>query len=60
MCPHPNDLYDMAIFQYLIHETMLNIDSTGVGSGQITNEFLVTRRSLEGILFEDLKEFLRL
>lgn len=60
MCPHPNDLDDPLVFEHLINKTMLDINSARVCSSEITNKFLVPRGNLEGVVFEDSEEFLRL
>jgi hypothetical protein len=36
MCPHTNYFYYLDIIQYLVNKAMLQIDSSGKGSGQIT------------------------
>ncbi len=59
VCPHPYDLHNVAVFEHLINETMLDIDPPGICSSQITDEFFVPWRSLERVLFEDRKQFLR-
>lgn len=57
MRPHSNDLDNAAIFENLVDETMLNINASRVSSGQITNKLLISRCSLEGVHFENFKEF---
>lgn len=57
MSPQPDDLHNPAVFENLIHQTVLNVYSARIGSNQITNEFLVPGRTLKGVLFENLKQF---
>jgi len=56
MGPQPDHFYDLIFFQDLIDETKLDVDPPGKGTGQISDEFFEGRRSLEGILFEDLQQ----
>ena len=60
MCPHPNDFHNAPFFEDLINQAMMNADATRIRSGQITNELLVSRRSLERIEFKDFEQFLGL
>jgi len=57
MRPHPNDFHDVAVFENLVHETMLNGDAARIRSAQITDKLFVAWRSLEGVLFKNLEEF---
>jgi hypothetical protein len=49
MGPHSDDLDGLDVIQDLIDEAMLNVDSSGAGSGEITDRFLKGRRDLIGI-----------
>jgi hypothetical protein len=50
MGPHPDDLYGLNIFKDLINEAVLNIYAAGISAREISNEFLIRRGALEGIL----------
>ena len=39
MGPHPQDLHHALLREHLIHETVLDVNSSGVGSGQIADGF---------------------
>jgi hypothetical protein len=56
MGPHPNDLYGFNIFQDLIDEAMLNIYAAAISAREVSNEFLIRREALEGVLGKDTKE----
>ena len=57
VCPHPKDFHNVTFFEDLINEAMLNVDAARIRSGQITNELLVSRRSLERVEFKDFEQF---
>ena len=57
VCPHPNDLDDLLFFENLINQPMLDIDLARVGTFEIAEQFLVTGRTLIGILLQESKEF---
>lgn len=56
VCPHPNDLDDLLLFENLVDQPMLDIDPSREGAFEITKQFLVSRRSLIGVLLQDRKE----
>src|SRR5205807_8942051 len=56
MRPHPDDLDDSLVPQDLIHKTMLKVDPARISSGQIAEQFLVRRRTPEGIFSKDFEE----
>ena len=58
MCPHPYDLNNLFFLQHLIDQSVLNIDSTGIGSGEIANEYFIGWGFLKGIFTKDFDEFL--
>ncbi len=45
----------MFFIQDLIHEAMMDVDTSGEGPRQITDQLLERRRSLIGIPTQDLK-----
>src|SRR5205823_128858 len=54
--PHPNDL-DCALGTVdLINQTMLNVDAAGIRAREISDEFLVRRRTLRRIFRDDIKK----
>jgi len=53
MCPHPNNLDRLQVFQDLIYESVLDVDASGACSGQITDKSFVGRRILIRIQFQD-------
>jgi len=55
MRPHPDDLYGLFIFQYLIHETVLNIYSAGICTTQITHQFFEGRKGLKRVFFNNIQ-----
>ena len=57
MSPETDD-FDYTLFLIdLIHDTMLYIQSSWIGSEKITDKFLVRRRILEWIFLQNLKQF---
>jgi hypothetical protein len=58
MGPHPNDLHGLDVVKNLVHESMLNTDPTGTGSGQVADEFLIGWRGLIWIVGEEIKKLL--
>lgn len=56
MAPHPQYLNRTLLFQDFIHQAMLNIDSPGEGSPQISNQFLTWRGYLVRVFFYDVKK----
>src|SRR5438552_9405407 len=56
MGPHPDDL-DCALGTIdLINQTMLNVDAAGIRAREISDEFLVRRRTLKRIFRDDVKK----
>jgi len=53
MGPHPNDLDSPDPLEDLIHEPVLDVDSTGTGARQIAHQSLERRRRLVGIPRQD-------
>jgi hypothetical protein len=53
MGPHPDNLYRSDIFKNLINEPLLNIYSARISAQEISHEFLIRRRALEGVLRKD-------
>eukprot|EP00825_Cyclidium_porcatum_P033319 TRINITY_DN35369_c0_g1_i1.p1 TRINITY_DN35369_c0_g1~~TRINITY_DN35369_c0_g1_i1.p1 ORF type:complete len:192 (-),score=5.68 TRINITY_DN35369_c0_g1_i1:553-1128(-) len=60
VCPHPNNFDGLYVVQHLIHKSVLDIHSSGIGTGQIANQFLKGRRTLERVLRQDHEESLGL
>ena len=62
MTPHTQHFYSLLGFQHLIDEAMLNIDATGIGAGQITDQFFNKWGKgwwiLIGVLAKDCEQFL--
>ena len=50
MGPHPKDFDDPLRFEDLVDKSMLDVNSSGVSAGQVTNQLFVGWRILEGIL----------
>ena len=55
MSPHSNDLDSSYLFQDLVDETVLDIDSTRIGSGKVPDEPFKGWRGLKRILGQDFK-----
>ncbi len=55
MCPQPQYLNDSLSLEHLIHKSVLNIDSSGIGASKIANELLVGRRVLERISRQNIQ-----
>ena len=60
MGPHPNDLHGLDVVENLVHESMLNIDSTGTGPCKLADELLIGRRGLVWIAGQEFEKLLRL
>jgi len=58
MAPQAQDFYDLFCFQNLIDEAMLDVDTSGIGPGQIANQLLVGWGILVGVLAENFQQFL--
>jgi hypothetical protein len=57
MSPHADYFNGFDLPQNLVYQTMLDIDSTGISSGQVTYQFLKRRRMFEWIYFNNFQEF---
>ncbi len=53
MRPHPDDFNGALFLEDLINQPMLDADASGIGAAKISNQFLVRRRILKGILLEN-------
>ena len=49
MRPHANDFYDSLFLQYLIDQSVLNIDAAGIGAGKVAHQFFKPGRSVERV-----------
>lgn len=58
--PHAEHAHDPLFGENFVHETIVNVDSPRVGTGQIAYEFLERRRIAQGIDFENVKQLLGL
>jgi hypothetical protein len=56
MGPHADDLDQLFFFQHLIDQAMLNINSTGICTGQISYQLMVRWRAFEGVLLENIQK----
>ena len=57
--PQPDDVNCVFRFIDLIHELMLDVDATGISTGQISDQLFEWRRSLKWILRHDVQKALR-
>jgi hypothetical protein len=46
MGPHPKHFHDAFLFENLVNDTMLDVDSPGKGAGEIADEFFEWGRVL--------------
>lgn len=60
MGPQTDDLDGLDVVQHLVHKSVLDSDPAREGAGEVSNESLVRRGILIGILFEDFKKALGL
>jgi hypothetical protein len=58
--PHPEDLHRSRLWQDLIDEPVLDVDSSRVSTREIADELLEPRRLLPGIRSKDFEEFVGL
>lgn len=58
--PHPEHLHCVLFGEHLVHQPMLDVDATGIGAGQVTNELLEGRRVAERVLAEYVEQRLGL
>jgi hypothetical protein len=54
--PHPDNLYGLHVFYYLINKAMLNVDSPGIGAGEIPYELFKGRRVLIRVFRKDIEQ----
>ena len=57
MSPHANDFDGVVFFNNLIDKSVLNINTPGICSMQITDEFFIGWRSFKGIAFKNFEKF---
>ena len=55
MCQQLQHLNDSLSLEHLIHKSVLNIDSSGIGASKIADELLVERRLLEKIIRQNIQ-----
>ena len=55
--PHPEDLHRPRLWQDLIHEPVLDVDSSREGAREVAHELLESRRLLPRIRSKDFEEF---
>ena len=55
MCPHPDNFNGFGVFEDLIDEPVLNVNPTGISSLKISDQLLIGRRVLKGIMLKDGK-----
>jgi hypothetical protein len=55
MGPHPDHFNDMILFQYLIDESMLDVDPAGIGAFEVADQFFKERWILKWIFLEDIQ-----
>lgn len=60
MSPQPQNLHHLLSLEHLIHQSVLNIDSSGIGTSKIADELLVRGRILEWIIDQNIQKQLRL
>lgn len=58
--PHTDDFDGALGVIDLIHQAMLDVDAAGIGSRQISDQFLVWRPILKRVLRDDVEKALRL
>jgi hypothetical protein len=57
---HPKHFDNALAFDDLLHQTVLNINSAGIGGKQVAEKSLERRRFPEKIFGEDVEKLLRL
>jgi len=60
MSPQPQYLYNLPSLEHLIHESVLDIDPSGIGTGEIADELFVGWRVLKRIIRQYIQKKLRL
>jgi len=58
MGPHPDHLHDVLLVQDLVDETMLNVDPSGVGTLEISQQLLEGWGRLQGIIAQNVEQVL--
>jgi hypothetical protein len=53
--PHPDSLYGLDVFEYLIDEAMLYADSPGIGAREVTDKLFKPGRILVRVFKEDVQ-----
>ena len=56
--PHPNDLNGLDVVQDLVNKPVLDVNPSGAGSSQVSNEFLEWGRGLVWVRFEYFNQVL--
>jgi hypothetical protein len=54
--PHSEHFDRLLVGIHLVNESVLNVDATRIGSGEVAHEFFVWGRVLEGVVGEDGEE----
>ena len=57
MRPHPEDFHRPLLWQDLVHESVLDVDSSREGAREVSHELFESGRLLAGIRPEDFDEF---
>lgn len=57
MGPHPDDFHCLKVVQYLVDETVLDINAARVSAGEVSDQFFVGREFFVGIPFQDFQKF---
>ena len=56
MCPHSNNLYRLNVFKNLIDKTMLYVDSSGIGAGEVADELFKAGWILVWVFTKNIQE----
>jgi hypothetical protein len=56
VCPHPDNFYGLDVFQYLVNQAVLDVDSSGISTGEIADELLIGWGIPVGIIPEDSQQ----
>jgi hypothetical protein len=56
MCPHSDDLDGLDIIENLIDKAMLYVDSPGIGTRKVSDEFFKRRRILVRVFSDDIQQ----
>lgn len=60
MGPHSKNFHDPVFLKHLIDKPVLNVDSSGIGTGEIANQLFIKGRSLEWVLPSQVQQCLSL